>query len=118
MNGEITAFIKQYLKDIKSHSAAVFVGAGYVDWRNLLRKIAEELELDIEKESDLVSLAQYHYNANGNRNAISNLIIDEFSKEQEISENHKILARLPIFTYWTTNYVHYSKMHLKKLIAS
>lgn len=110
MNVEINAFINQYVKDIKGHSAAVFVGAGfsksagYVDWKNLLRKIAEELELDIEKEFDLVSLAQYHYNTNGNRNTISNLIIDEFSKEKEISENHKILARLPILTYWTTNY--------------
>lgn len=110
MNVGINAFINQYVKDIKGHSAAVFVGAGfsksagYVDWKNLLRKIAEELELDIEKEFDLVSLAQYHYNTNGNRNTISNLIIDEFSKEKEISENHKILARLPILTYWTTNY--------------
>lgn len=110
MNTEINAFINQYVQEIRSHSAAVFVGAGfsksvgYVDWKGLLKKIADELGLDIEKEFDLVSLAQYHYNANNSRNAINSLIIGEFSKEKEISENHKILARLPIFTYWTTNY--------------
>jgi hypothetical protein len=31
-------------------------------------------------------------------------LIEEFSKAAEITENHKILARLPIYTYWTTNY--------------
>ena len=120
MNAEINTFINQYVKDIKGHSAAVFVGAGfsksagYVDWKNLLRKIAEELELDIEKEYDLISLAQYHYNANGNRNAISNIIIDEFSREKEIGKNHKILARLPILTYWTTNYDSFLEDALKE----
>ena len=31
-------------------------------------------------------------------------IISEFNEEAELTENHKILSRLPIGTYWTTNY--------------
>lgn len=110
MNKEISVFIDRYVKEIKENNAAFFVGAGfsksvgYVDWKSLLKGIAEELGLDVNKEYDLVSLAQYCYNKNGNRSVINNVIFEEFSKEKEIDENHKIMARLPISTYWTTNY--------------
>ncbi len=110
MDREISAFIDRYVKEIRNNNAAIFAGAGfsksagYVDWKNLLKNIAEELGLDVEKEYDLVSLAQYCYNKNGNRSIINDVIYEEFSKEKGIDENHRILARLPIFTYWTTNY--------------
>lgn len=110
MNREISSFIDKYVKEIKDNNAAMFVGAGfsksagYVDWKNLLKSIAEDLELDVEKEYDLISLAQYCYNKYGNRSLLNDTIFDEFSKDKNIDENHKIIARLPIFTYWTTNY--------------
>lgn len=110
MNREISSFIDRYVKEIKNNSAAMFIGAGfsksagYVDWKNLLRNIAEDLGLDIDKEYDLVSLAQYCYNKNGNRSIIDDTIFEEFSKDAEVDENHKIIAQLPIFTFWTTNY--------------
>lgn len=106
----ISSFIDRYVKEIKNNSAAMFIGAGfsksagYVDWKNLLKDVADDLELDIDKEYDLVSLAQYCYNKNRNRSIINDLIFDEFNKEKGIDENHRIIARLPIFTYWTTNY--------------
>lgn len=110
MNKEISSFIDKYVKELKNHNAAMFIGAGfsksagYVDWKNLLRNIAEDLELDVDKEYDLISLAQYCYNKYGNRSLINDTIFNEFSKDKSIDENHKIIARLPIFTYWTTNY--------------
>lgn len=110
MNREISLFVDKYVKEIKDNNAAMFIGAGfsksagYVDWKNLLRGIAEDLELDVDKEYDLVSLAQYFYNKNGNRSLINDAIFDEFSRDKDIDENHRIIARLPILTYWTTNY--------------
>lgn len=110
MNNELTAFIDRYVKEIRDNSAALFLGAGfsknagYVDWKNLLKGIADELELDVEKENDLVSLAQYCFNKNRNRSIINNAIYEEFSKDGTIDENHRLIANLPIFTYWTTNY--------------
>ena len=110
MNQEILNFIDKYVKEIKDNSAAMFIGAGfsksagYVDWKNLLRSVAEDLGLDIDKEYDLVSLAQYCYNRNRNRSIINDMIFEEFTKEKDIDENHRIIARLPISTYWTTNY--------------
>lgn len=68
LNRDILSFIDKYVKEIKDNSAAMFIGAGfsksagYVDWKNLLRNVAEDLDLDIDKEYDLVSLAQYCYN--------------------------------------------------------
>ena len=110
MNNELKAFIDRYVKEIRDNSAALFLGAGfsksagYVDWKSLLKGIADELELDVEKEHDLVSLAQYCYNKNGNRSIINDAIYEEFSKDGTIDENHHLIANLPIFTYWTTNY--------------
>lgn len=104
-------FIKNYLKALNNGDAAIFAGAGLsassgcVNWKQLLKEVAEELELDIEKESDLVAIAQYYYNKSGNNRARLNEIIkDAFQTGKVPNVNHNILARLPISTYWTTNY--------------
>ncbi len=108
---EIERFIQAYSKEIAENNAAIFagaglsVGAGYVDWRELLRPVAIELGLDITRESDLVSLVQYYVNeAGGHRGKLNRLLIEEFSKKAKPTENHEFLARLPISVYWTTNY--------------
>ncbi|TVV76951.1 SIR2 family protein [Sphingomonas solaris] len=104
-------FLSSFLKELNENNAAVFVGAGlskaagYVDWPGLLSGVATSLGLDTARETDLVRLAQFHINANAtNRNKLSQLLIDEFSDLMEPTENHRILARLPINTFWTTNY--------------
>lgn len=109
MNEQITAFIDCYVKEIANDNAAIFAGAGFsrdagfVNWQELLEGIAKEIGLDSSKEINLVALAQYHCNKY-NRNKINTTIFNAFSSNGEIDENHRILARLPIFTYWTTNY--------------
>lgn len=111
MDKDIAEFLKTYITAIEESNAAIFAGAGlskpagFVNWKELLRDIAEEISLNIDKESDLIAVAQYHVNENGgNRGKINQALIDEFTKDAEITENHKILSRLPIDTYWTTNY--------------
>ncbi|MGF0110202.1 SIR2 family protein [Clostridium sp. SGI.024] len=105
------AFITKYVKALREGNAAIFAGAGlsagagYVDWKNLLKDLAEEIELDINKEEhDLVGVAQYYCNERNGRGVINQIIIDEFKTNAEITENHRILSRLPIQTFWTTNY--------------
>lgn len=71
----------------------------------MLKPIAEDLDLDVKKEWDLVTLAQYHTNVNhSNRAKLNQLLVTEFSTNLAPTENHRILARLPIDTFWTTNY--------------
>lgn len=102
-------FINEYVKAIQDGNAAIFAGAGlsaslgFVNWKELLRDLADDLNLDIDKETDLVSIAQYHSNK-FTRNRINEKIINEFTTLEKGSENHQILSRLDIDTYWTTNY--------------
>lgn len=88
-------FIKNYLSALNNGDAAIFAGAGLsapsgcVNWKQLLREIAEELELDIEKESDLVAIAQYYYNKNGcNRTKLNDIIKDAFQTGKQPNVNH------------------------------
>jgi hypothetical protein len=96
---------------MRAGDAALFLGAGmsipagFLDWRTLLQECAEELGLDLDREPDLVSLAQYYLNhKGGERGDLTTLLRSEFAKRGRPSENHTIIARLPIDTVWTTNY--------------
>lgn len=111
MKKEYLRLIDNLSRELAEGNLAIFAGAGlsraagFVDWKLLLKPIADDLDLDVEKEWDLVSLAQYHANANAtNRSKLNQMLVTEFSSGLAPTENHEILARLPIQTYWTTNY--------------
>ncbi len=103
-------FLRRYSRDLLEGQGAVFVGAGmsipvgFVNWKDLLREIADDMGLDIEFEHDLVAVAQYEFNRKRGRDTLDEAIIRQFAKEARLSENHRLLARLPIDTVWTTNY--------------
>lgn len=110
---EKTIFIKEYTDAIKSQKAAIFAGAGlsvsagFVDWANSFKGIAEELNLNSKKEiNELPVLAQFYFNVRKSRNKLTNLIQNCFCDIPSPDENHTLLAHLPIHTYWTTNYDH------------
>jgi len=64
----VARFIERYLAEIEAGNAGIFAGAGlsapagFVDWRELLRDIADELDLRIDWEHDLIAVAQFHLN--------------------------------------------------------
>lgn len=103
-------FIEQYAQALDSGDVAVFAGAGlsraagYVDWKGLLKDIAKDLKLDIDRETDLIAIAQYHLNEKRSRGRITQAIVDELAGSAKPSPSHTVLARLPIPTAWTTNY--------------
>lgn len=104
-------FIDDFLGEIVQGNTALFVGAGlsvpagYVDWRNLLRPLAKDLDLNIDLESDLVALAQFHVtDSGGHRHKLHTALLDALTKDVKPTRNHELLARLPIATFWTTNY--------------
>ncbi len=105
------SLIKNIVSSIKEDDAAFFIGAGmsrpsgFVDWKGLLRECARELNLDLDRENDLVAVAQYYLNKrNKDRSRLNQIISEEFSKPPEKSKNHEIIARLPVSTIWTMNY--------------
>ena len=103
-------FIKKFTKAVQEGNAAVFAGAGtsvdagFVDWKKLVEPFADEIDLDIEKETDLVELTQYYINKKRNRGSVNQEIINQFSSQYAETEVMNLLTRLPISTYWTTNY--------------
>lgn len=104
-------FIREFTRELHNKNAAVFVGAGlsvgsgYVDWSTLLHEIIQDLGLDPKNEHDFVTLAQYHCNqAAGNKSKLTQAIFNHFAPTKAPTVNHRLLARLPIHTYWTTNY--------------
>lgn len=102
--------IRKYVKAIRQGTAAIFGGAGlsrpsgFVDWKGLLHPLAKDINLDINKEHDLLSVAQFYRNQKRTRSEINQAIIEAFSKDTATNENVQIITRMPIFTYWTTNY--------------
>src|SRR6476661_3812094 len=107
---EVDRFINVYVQALRDENAAIFAGAGLsipaglVDWAALMREIAEDVGLSVDREHDLVSLAQFHVNERGGRHRINQALITEFAERASLTDNHKLLASLPIRTYWTTNY--------------
>lgn len=111
MKPDLANFVDDFLGELLEGSAAIFAGAGlsvpagFVDWRNLLRPLSKELGLNIDLESDLVTIAQFHVNANGsNRHRLHTAVVDALSPSKPPTKNHELLARLPVKTWWTTNY--------------
>ena len=103
--------VKQYVGAIRNGHAALFVGAGlsraggFVDWKGLLRGCAEEIGLDLDREYDLVAVAQYYLNLHtNNRAGLSQVLRDEFDRHGVYTENHELIGRLPVPTVWTTNF--------------
>ena len=104
-------FIEKFTKAIQEGNAAIFAGAGtsvdagFVNWKKLVAPFANEIDLDIEKETDLIGLTQYYINSkSGNRGSINQEIIRQFSSPDAETDVMNLLTRLPITTYWTTNY--------------
>lgn len=120
MKNKVETFIKEYVRAITEGYAAIFAGAGlscgagYVNWKELMRPFAEEIDMDVDREDDLVAIAQYYRNENGTRADINQRILNEFTQKAQQNENIEIVTRLPIHTYWTTNYDQLIEENLKK----
>jgi hypothetical protein len=109
-NRNFESFYKNYGKALDGREAALFIGAGLSvgaklkSWPDLLRDVAQELKLDVDKETDLVGLAQFHVNEKRVRTRLNQLLVDEYSPDVSLTENHKLIASLPVEAVWTTNY--------------
>jgi len=114
-----TQFLDAYQKSLDDCEAAAFVGAGlsvpagFVGWKELMREIANDVGLDIDEETDLIAIAQYHVNHTRARAGINRKLIEEYTKDCTHTPNHTALAALPISTIWTTNYDHLLEDSLK-----
>ena len=109
----IKEFKKNYIKAMQEGYAAIFAGAGlsrasgFVNWKELLRDIAEEISLDVDRETVLVEVAQFYCNESGGRSGINEKILNRFVSNSQSNESLSLLAEMPINTYWTTFSIHF-----------
>jgi len=100
--------IPQELSEQLSKSNAVLfigmglsIGAGLPGWGALIRPLAERVGYT---EDDLLKAAQFYENRNG-RHALISYLRDQLDTTGiEPTENHDLLARLPINIVFTTNF--------------
>ena len=103
-------FLRRFSASLLEGTGAMFIGAGvsrpagFADWRELLKEIAEDLQLDIVREHDLIAVAQFEANRKGNKDSLNEAILRHFDRDGRLTANHELLARLPVDTVWTTNY--------------
>ena len=113
-------FISDFSAAMLENNAAIFAGAGlsvpsgYVNWKELLRQFSDSIGLNIDKEYDLISVAQYYKNSAQSKNQISQKLIQEFTKDSKDNNLLTLLTSMPIETFWTTNYDHLIEDNLKK----
>lgn len=104
--------LASFQQEIDDDTAALFIGAGmsvpsgFVNWRDLMSEIASELGLDVNRETDLIAIAQWHKNVRKNRHRINQKLVTEFTRDAQLTDNHRLIASLPISAVWTTNYDH------------
>lgn len=104
--------LRDYGAALRNEEASAFVGAGlsrgagYVDWKGLLQEFADDLKLDLEVETDLTLVAQYHLNRELGRSRVRlhQKLVAEFGKKVSPSRAHVALAKLPVDVIWTSNY--------------
>lgn len=102
--------IRKFCEALNEGRAAIFAGAGlsraagFVDWKGLLKDVADELNFVIEPHTNLVDLAQYYVNETKSIHALATAILNKFPSSKAPTVNHQILASLPIDVYWTTNF--------------
>lgn len=102
------AFVTGYGQAIEQRRATVLVGAGlsrgagYPDWAELLSPLCDELGLPAVE--DLPLLAQYIENTVGRERLVAAVCEAIGSIDPKPTENHRLLAELPVDTVWTTNF--------------
>lgn len=85
--------------------AGLSISAGMPSWKELLKPIASDIGLNIEEENDLPTLAQFYVNECGNsRGPLNEHICSMLSGVIKPTYLHQLLAELPFFSYWTTNF--------------
>lgn len=103
-------FIKEFVAQLKCEKAALFIGsgisrnAGYANWKDILRECAEEIELNVEKEEDLITLAEFYVKGK-QRTKIDKTIASYFRDSTGTPQKvHELITTLPLRSIWTTNY--------------
>jgi hypothetical protein len=107
---DVDSFLENYGEALEARRATVLVGAGisigagYPSWDGLLEPHRAQLGVP-DDVVDLPMIAQYVENQEGGRQRLVEAICQAIgSVPPNPSENHRLLAQLPLDEVWTSNY--------------
>ncbi len=99
---------QELVKQIAKGNSVLFVGAGLSKgaglpgWNDLLAPLAANI--GVPANTDPLKIAQYYEVKRGRQALIDHIIEQMDTTGKRPTENHRLLARLPIQTWVTTNY--------------
>ncbi len=82
--------------------AGLSMGAGLPSWEQLVRPLGETI--DAPPNTDLLRVAQYYEDGTGRQALLERIMEATDTAGKRPTENHRLLAALPITTWITTNY--------------
>lgn len=83
--------------------AGVSVGAGFPSWEELLEDIANDIGIDLKKETDYYRVFQYCVNELS-LSIVEQRVYEKLSSLSYKSEGIESALKLPIDSFWTTNF--------------
>jgi 8-oxo-dGTP pyrophosphatase MutT (NUDIX family) len=105
-------FLSDFTEQVREGNAGLFIGAGisraagFVDWKGLMKPLAEEIGLDIERETDYPQLAELYLQAKANRNILIARLRRELTIPAHPNAYHDVIVDLPLREVWTSNFDH------------
>lgn len=102
--------VSEYSNELRNGYATIFFGAGMSKlggaplWSELMEPVADFMGLKIEEITDFYELAERFVQFNNQRTPLTNIVIDQLKRNFNITDNHKIISRLPFNQIWTSNF--------------
>ena len=106
---EIPHFLNIYSQQVLNGDASLFLGSGismdsgFPSWRTLLEPCAKELNITLNNNTDLYSIAQYYVNKN-NDTELRRQFENEINKNMPDNPILNLFLDIPYNSIWTTNY--------------
>lgn len=103
------SFISEFVNELQGSNLSIFLGAGMSfesglpSWKNLLRKLSNQINIDIDKAQDYYQIAQYCENKLGIA-YVRNSITKSLNPRSYSSNMLKSILSLPANNFWTTNF--------------